>query len=139
MTLIRNAGADHSSSRFRIILCLTFMASIFMCGCRAAPTWSAEARSPDGERIATASTFANGGFVAPGPSATFAYLNWVKGSQPKTLILALSGGRADANSRVEMNWLTPTHLGLTYKGERSIDFQATRCDGVDISLRQLPG
>jgi hypothetical protein len=40
---------------------------------------------------------------------------------------------------VEMKWLTPTHLELTYKGHRTLDFQAVKCFGVDISVRDLSG
>jgi hypothetical protein len=38
-----------------------------------------------------------------------------------------------------MNWLTPTHLELTYKGRRTLDFEAVKCHGVDISVRELSG
>jgi hypothetical protein len=33
--------------------------------------------------------------------------------------------------------LTPKHLELTYKGRRMLDFQAVKCHGVDISVRDL--
>lgn len=36
-----------------------------------------------------------------------------------------------------MNWMTSTHLELTYNGPRTIDFEAVRCHGVDISVRDL--
>ena len=88
--------------------------------------------------IATAEAFDNGGFVAPGPNATFVYLNQTSGTQPRMLILALSEGKAEPDAgKVEMQWLTPTHLQLTYKGQRTIDFQAVKYAGVDISVRQL--
>ena len=88
--------------------------------------------------IATADSFDNGGFVAPGPDATFVYLNWTTGSQPKTLVLAFSGGQSGQDgTKATMNWLTPTHLELTYTGQRTIDFQAARYAGVDISVRDL--
>jgi hypothetical protein len=52
-----------------------FLGALFLfSGCKAAPTWSTESRSPDGRMVATAETFANGGFAAPGASATFVYL-----------------------------------------------------------------
>jgi hypothetical protein len=120
------------------ILLLFLGACVFMSGCKAPPIWSAEARSPDGKMIATADAFANGGFVAPAPGATFAYLNRTTGSQPKMLILAFSGGHSESDGlKVGMNWLTPTHLELTYKGQRTIDFQAVKYAGVDISVREL--
>jgi hypothetical protein len=38
---------------------------------------------------------------------------------------------------VGMKWLTPTRLELTYKGRRPIDFQAVKCDGVEITVRDV--
>ena len=113
-------------------------ACVFVSGCKSPPIWSAESRSPDGKMVATAEVFANGGFVAPGPDATFVYLNWNAGSQPRMLILAFSGGQSEPDGiRLAMNWLTPTNLDLAYKGQRNIDFQAVKCAGVDISVREL--
>jgi hypothetical protein len=89
---------------------------------------------------AMAETFENGGFVAPGPNATFVYLNWTTGSQAKVLILALSGGAEAEDMKVGMNWLAPTRLELAYNGaHRSVDFQAVKFAGVDITLRELSG
>lgn len=88
--------------------------------------------------VATAEAFANGGLVAPGPDATFVYLNWNAGSQPRMLILAFSGGQSEPDgTRVAMTWLSPTHLDLAYKGQQNIDFQAVKYSGVDISVREL--
>ena len=54
------------------------------------------------------------------------------------MILAFSDGPAGPDGmKVWMNWLTPTHLELTYKGQRTFDFQAVRCDGIDISVRDV--
>jgi hypothetical protein len=38
---------------------------------------------------------------------------------------------------LKMNWLTPSHLEVTYKQPAVIDFQAIKCGGVDISVRDL--
>lgn len=130
----RIAGTGGSSWSLKAILFLTFGACVFMSGCKASPTWSAESRSPDGKMIAMADAFENGGFVAPGPGATFVYLNWTTGSQPKMLILAFSEGQ---EPKVGINWLTPTHLEVTYRGQRTIDFQAIKYAGVEISVRDL--
>ncbi len=87
--------------------------------------------------IATASTFEQSGF-GTGWVQTTVYLNWTSGSQPKTLILAFSDGPiGPGGMNVGMNWLTPTHLELTYKGKRALDFEAIKCNGVDISVRDL--
>lgn len=38
---------------------------------------------------------------------------------------------------VGMNWLTTTHLELTYKAARTIDSQTIKWLGVDISVRDF--
>lgn len=118
---------------------ILFVCSI-VCGCKNSQTvWSSEAKSPDGKMIATARAFANGGFGVSGVPATFVYLNWTAGSQEPTEILCL-GDESDASDDVEvgMSWLTPTRLELKYRGNRqSIDFQAIKFAGVDISARDV--
>ncbi len=52
------------------------------------------------------------------------------------LIFALSEGRPDG-MQVRMNWLSPTRLELTYRGEHTIDFQAIRYAGVDIIFQEV--
>ena len=65
-------------------------------------------------------------------------MNWTTGSQPPMLILAFSDGPPEPGSMsVGMKWLTPTHLELTYKGHWTLDFQAVKCAGIDISVRDL--
>jgi hypothetical protein len=55
-------------------------------------------------------------------------------------ILSFSDGLAGPGGmNVGMNWLTPTHLEITYKGHRALDFQAVRCAGIDISVRDVSG
>src|SRR5438067_9417190 len=87
-------------------------------GCKGSQmVWSAEARSPDGKMIATARAFANGGFGISGSPATFVYLNWTTGAQSPTEILSLADeSDTAADIGVGMNWLSPTLLELTYKG-----------------------
>lgn len=137
MRLINKPGTDGISSIRKAILLLVVGVCVSASGCKAPPTWSAEARSPDGKMIATASTFEQSGF-GTGWVQTTVYLNWTKGSQPKMLVLAFSDGPAGPGGMsVGMNWLTPTHLELTYKGQRALDFQAVKCEGVDISVQDL--
>jgi len=110
-------------------------ACVLASGCKAPPTWSAESRSPDGKLIATAKTFENSGF-GTGGIWTGVYLNWTTGSQKPMEILEFSDGPAGPDGmKVGMNWLTPKHLELTYKGQRTLDFQSIKCDGIDISVR----
>jgi hypothetical protein len=41
------------------------------------------------------------------------------------------------NTRVEMNWVTPTHLELTVKGNQTVVFQAVKWFDIDISVRDV--
>jgi hypothetical protein len=115
-----------------LILGLCFSAS----SCRKAPPiWSAESKSPDGKMIATARTYEQSGF-GTGWTQTTVNLNWTAGSQPPALILAFSDGPSEPGGmNISMTWLTVTRLELIYKGRRPIDFQAVKCDGIDISVR----
>jgi hypothetical protein len=125
---------DKLNPFLRSVLFLALACCAFLSGCKSHPTWSGEAKSSDGKMIATASTFQDAGFLA-GETQTTVYLNWAVESQTKTLILAYSDGPSAQNMAVEMKWLTPTHLELSYKGQRSLDFQAIKCNGVDITVR----
>lgn len=124
------------SSLLNLALFVTLACCALLSGCRSAPVWSGEAKSPDGKTIATASTFQDAGFLS-GEAQTTVYLNWQVGSQSKTLILAYSDGPTAHDMGVDMKWLTPTHLELSYKGQRSLDFQAVKCNGIDITTRDL--
>jgi len=108
---------------------------VFLSGCKAHPISSAESKSPDGKLLATACTFANGGFGG-GPPTTFVYLNWVNTRESATLILSLTGGSDVAvEKNVEMKWLDSTHLELKHKENQSVDFQAIKWGAVELSLR----
>lgn len=134
MKVIKKLDFGRFFSEPKLAVVLIVGACLFTFGCSAAPSWSTESRSPDGRMVAKAESFANGGFAAPGPSATFVYLKQTAGSQKPMLIFAFSEGPADG-MQVKMDWLSPAHLELTYEGQRTIDFQALRYAGVDISVR----
>ena len=140
MGLMNEPGRGACSSIIQIILPLILGVCFLLSGCirgGAETTWSAESRSPDGKRVASAFTVEQSGF-GTGGGGTNVYLNWTTGSQPKLLILAFSDGPSGPGGmNVGINWLTPTHLELTYKGRRSFDFQALKCYGVDVSVRDL--
>lgn len=140
MGAINRALMSSSSWAVKAIPLLILVVCVVVCGCKSSQTiWSAEVRSPDGKMIATGRAFANGGFGISGAPATFVYLNWTTGSQKPTEILCL-GDESDTadGAAVGVNWLTPTHLELTYKGKRqNIDFQAVKFAGIDISLRDI--
>ena len=106
----------------------------------AATTLSDEAQSPDGLWLATARSQQSGG---PGPAygSTTVYLKWVKGSQPPKQVLEFSHPYLAMN--LTMQWVTPTHLVVTYgattrPGDHvTLNFQAVKCANVDISVRDL--
>ena len=129
------------------VLVWVLAACALMCGCPEAykeggTTWTAEARSPDGLWLATARSQQWGG---PGTAydATTVYLQWVRGSQPPIQILGFSHQYATMN--LKMEWVTPTHLDVTYgpsagPGDQvSLNFQAIKCANIEISARDLSG
>jgi hypothetical protein len=121
------------------VLLLLFSACLALSACEGPVTaWSAESRSPDGRWIATAEAIETNG-IGVGDPGTFVSLNWTSGGQVPRLILALSPYLSSSPpiTKVGMNWLTPTHLELTYSGKMTVNFQAIRCDGVEISVRVL--
>lgn len=126
----------------KFVLLFAVGVCVLASGCKGSQTiWSAEAKSPDGKMIATVKAFANGGFGISGAPATFVNLNWTTGSQKPVQILSLDNDSdAPDDTKVGMNWLTPTHLELTYRGNRQhIGFQAVKFARIDISLRDISG
>jgi hypothetical protein len=117
------------------IFCLAFM---LLSGCEGPKTqWSSEVRSPDGKFVAQIRSSQPSG-IGTGDIGTFVYLNWTSGSQSPTIIVAFEDGSDEnGNKSIGINWLTSNHLELTYSGPRTIDFQAVKCHGVEISLRDI--
>jgi hypothetical protein len=111
-------------------------------GCQdVATTWSTEVPSPNGDWLATARSQQWGG---PGTAydATTVFLKPSKGTQPPTQVLVFS--HQYATMFLKMDWITPTHLNVTYAASTrpsdhvSLDFQAVKCDGVEITVREIP-
>jgi hypothetical protein len=112
---------------------------VFVTGCGGSETiWSAECPSPDASILASARTIANSGF-ATGYTATYVFLGGANHKQEPTEILELTDEFDTPSDEIsiEMRWLTPTHLELTYKGHRTLDFQAISWADVDISVRDF--
>jgi hypothetical protein len=104
-------------------------------GCKDAATiWSTESGSPDGRWVASAHTDQYGGPGTAGILSTVT-LRQVKGRQDKIEVLQLSQNATSVD--LKLNWLTPSHLEITYKQPASVDFQAIKCGGIDISIRDL--
>jgi hypothetical protein len=135
---INQTGASGIAAIRKPVLLLLFTLCVMLSGCDGPKTtWSAESRSPDGKMIATAETIQTSG-IGTGDPGTRVYLNWTTGSQPPTIILAFTEGPAGPDGmKVGMKWLTTIHLELKYKGRRELDFEAVKCHGIDISVRDL--
>lgn len=118
----------------RTAICLT---GVLLCalisGCKDVATiWSTESTSPDGQWVAAAHTDQYGGPGTAGIQSSVS-LRQVKGRQDKIEVLQLSQNATGVD--LKLSWLTPTHLEITYKQPASIDFQAIKCGGIDISVR----
>jgi len=115
------------------------LAAISICallaGCHNSATiWSTEARSFDGLWIAVARRDQYGGPGNAGLQTTVLLKRTAGDTRPiEVLLLDESQGPTD----LKINWLTPSHLEVTYKQPVSIDFQAIKCAGIDISVRDL--
>jgi hypothetical protein len=118
---------------------LILVACFSVSGChRVSTIWSAEARSPDGHWLAIARTDQS---IGPGTNfdVTVVYLKRTGDSQPPTQILFLIHDEESGSDSIDlkMNWLMPSHLEVTYREHPTLDFQAVKCAGIDISVRDL--
>jgi hypothetical protein len=122
----------------KTISLIVIAACVLLCSCGPTTTWTAEARSPDGYYLAVARSQQWSG---PGNAydATTVYIQWLK--EPPVQVLGFSHQYATMN--LKMEWVTPTHLHVTY-GENpkpgdhvSLDFQVVKCAGIDISAQRL--
>lgn len=126
---------------FNGILCILFGSAIFFSGCRGdvQTVWSAQVRSPDGKWIAIGRTDQHGGpgnaavvtgvFLAPAlkPSDEHLMLNFF-GDFPKD-----KGGIS-----LTMQWLTPSHLQVTFNRHPDLNYQVVKYGDIEISVRDLP-
>ena len=116
-------------------------------GCHNSPTvWKQDVRSPDGAWIATARTDQWGGFgsgwidttvsirkvnrtVNDGkPFDVFSYPGG--GSIPKSYVLSTE----NADSQLQIVWLTPRHLQITHLSPVNPDLVVVRFADIDISF-----
>lgn len=117
------------------IVLLTMLGGGLLVGCKNGATiWSSQVPSPDGQWTSKAQTDQYSG---PGNAGlvTTVYLKRVKGPQKPVVILAV-----EQNSKsigLKMNWVTPANLKITYNQPVSVDFEAIKCGGINISVRDL--
>lgn len=133
---------NHESSRsaaLKATSLITIAVCVLLSGCGPKTIWSAEARSPDGHWVASARTDQYSG---PGNAGlyTTVELRRTSGQKSPLEILLLDYQAAyPSEANVKMIWLTPSHLEMAYNTHADIDFQAVKCAGIDISVRELPG
>jgi hypothetical protein len=99
--------------------------------------WSVDVRSPDGLWIASGRTDQHGG---PGTAGvqTAVYLTRVNSSDPKEAILVFFNGPPGSTSAItlQIHWLTPAHLEVTFSGHPNLDVQVVKYAGIEISVRE---
>jgi hypothetical protein len=146
-SIINVQGCDSFgvSVRFRVnrlaiwttMLLLSISMCFFISGCKDVQTiWSTETRSPDGQWIAIASTDQYSG---PGNAGIYTTVSLKRTMGPKSPIQILAFTQNSKSIGLKMNWMDPKHLGVTYDHEAILDFQAIKCAGIDISVRDVSG
>jgi hypothetical protein len=104
------------------------------CGGNSETIWSAEAKSPNGKWLAQASTLQSSGF-GTADVETGVYLKWVAGAHPPTMILGFSDNSAypSGATNVKMRWITNSHLDVMYGAGATLNFQAIKAGGIEIT------
>jgi hypothetical protein len=140
----------HGTSRFRCAISLIMVGACLLASACARPTvWHEEVPSPDGSWIAIAETVQNGGFGSAYIETTVS-LKATHSSSAPVMILAFSCegpvprpyvldnvANEGGTINLQMKWLTPSHLEVSYSGHPDLTFQAVKLWGADISLRNL--
>ena len=111
----------------------------FVSGCKdSAVIWSSESQSPDKHFVASARTEQYGG-LGTAAVITTVYLSQSGHSPIEILSLSNESAYPSGITAVNMTWIAPSHLSITYKGHATIEFQAVKCAGVEISVEKKEG
>jgi hypothetical protein len=114
---------------------LIVLGLVLTSGCRDAATiWSSEAKSPDGQWIALAHTDQYGG---PGTAGIISMVQLQRASGNRDKIEVLELFQNSPSIGLKLNWLTSSRLEITYIEDASVDFQAVKCAGIDITLTKI--
>jgi hypothetical protein len=123
------------------VVCLLAIAVCGLFGCReGGTTLSAEARSPDGQWVASAFSKQLGG---PGTAGlyTSVYLKRTDTGQAPIEVLDFSVGELASQSgtlNLTMTWQSPSRLDVTYNGRAATLYsQVAKCAGIDILTRDV--
>jgi hypothetical protein len=128
-----------------IMSALAILVCLLTLGCHQAQapnvSWSEQVKSPDGIWLATARSEWGGG-MGGSYDVTIVALKIINGSQPPVQILLFSHEYPTMN--LKMDWLGPKHLNVKYGpsarpgDDVSIEFQAIKCAGIEISVQDVP-
>jgi hypothetical protein len=106
------------------------------CSQRPPIVWSAEARSPDGQWVATARSDQ---FSGPGNAAIVSgvYLRHADGSGSEQPVLHFLDELPPEKGGIKMRviWVAPTHLEVTFDRTPKLNLLVAKFSGIDISVR----
>jgi len=122
---------------YRMLMISSILAiCAFVSGCKdSAIIWSAESQSPDKHYVASARTEQYGG-LGTAAVITTVYLSQSGHSPVEIFSLSNESAYPLGITAVNMTWITPSHLSITYKGHATINFQAVKCAGVEITVEK---
>lgn len=121
------------------IVVAAIVGCVLLQGCHdQAVIWSTSAVSPNGQLIASADTTQWGG-LGTAYVATGVYLKQSKSSQhPLTILSFINESAYPAGvTEVKLSWLSDSQLDVTYKPGATIDFQAIKALGVNITVHKI--
>jgi len=123
----------------RIASCLTTVALCSaLLGCETANKviWNAQSKSPDGAWLALAHTENVDG---PGINAQWTMVEMKQNLNTTQPVMILNFDEDEgAVKDLKMNWVTSSHLDVTYRGNAPVTFQAIKAFSKDITVEHLP-
>ena len=120
----------------KLIISSILTVCAFVSGCKnCAIIWSGESQSPDKHFVASAHTVQCGG-LGTAYVSTAVYLKQRGQSPVEILGISYESAYPLGITAVNMTWITPSHLSITYKGQATIYFQVVKCAGVEITIEK---
>ena len=117
----------------RLFIAIVAAVLLTSCGCKETPDtdWSEQVVSPDGAWTAKASNQRGGGMGAAYNDAT---VRLQRRAGPTEEINILSFSNESQAADLKMDWIDSKHLTVSYPSYATIDFQAIKCAGINISV-----
>jgi hypothetical protein len=120
-------------------LAISLAAFLALVGCHTANeiTWSAQSSSSDHAWLALAHTqHTNHGFGGESVGTIVEMKQNISNGGPVEVLEFDEG--PDSVHDLKMNWPSPDHLYITYRGDSPIIFQAIKAFGKDVTVERLP-